>query len=191
MISTQDIRPRIDVSVGATIANWDYLTPILNTAGWVLDANGASVTTATSSILQIGLGGFPNQIITASLKFITPTTAGNEELGVMGRFLTNKSPDATYYYLRQISGQIRLVKVVDGTFTTLASAAYALAQDTWADFTLTMNGSAIEGTIDDGSTSVTLNATDSDIANGGFCVRSGPTNAATISMRSFRVQEAA
>ncbi len=184
------LRSRIVIAKAATIADWDQLQPYLNSASWTLDANGASVTSAGSSGVQILVGGFNDQKITASMKFITPTTAGNENLGVMCRFYTNQSGYATYYYARQHKGVFRLQKVVDGTFTTLSSASYTLAQNTWATIVLQTVGSAISASIDDGSTSQSLSASDSAIAGPGcFGFRSGPTDNSTISCRSFTVEE--
>lgn len=189
MISAADIPPFAGFSVPATIANWKYLTPVSGT--WTLTANGATVAAASSSICQIAAGGFPNQRITASMKFITPTVAGGEDISVLARYQSNfVAGDRTFYMLRQTAGEIRLVRVLAGTFTTLASAAFALAQDTFATFILTISGSALTGYIDDGSSNVTLNATDTNILNGGFAIRSGPTNS-TVACRSFTVEQVA
>ncbi len=188
--NTQAVRSRISIAKSATIADWYQMQPYLNSAGWTLDANGASVTSASSSGVQILVGGFNDQKITAALKFITPTTAGNENLGVLARFYTNQSGYATYYYARQHKGVFKLQKVVNGTFTTLASSSYGLAQNTWATFTLQVVGSALSATIDDGTTSLTVTATDSSITGPG-CMgfRSGPTDNSTISCKSWTAEE--
>jgi hypothetical protein len=184
------VRSRIVLAKAATIADWDQMQPYLNASAWTLDANGASVTSSASSGVQILVGGFNDQKITASMKFITPTTAGNENIGVMCRFFTNQSGYATYYFARQQKGIFRLQKVVDGTFTTLSSNNYTLAQNTWATFVLQVVGSALSASIDDGTTSLSLTATDSAIAGPGcFGFRSGPTDNSTVSCRSFTVEE--
>lgn len=188
--NVQAVRSRISVAKAATIADWYQQQPYLNSAAWVLDANGASVTTAGSSGNLILVGGFNDQKITASMKFITPTTAGNENIGVMARFYTNQTGAATYYLARQHKGVFKLQKVVNGTFTTLASNSYTLAINTWATFTLSVVGTALSATIDDGTTSLTVTASDSAIPGPG-CMgfRSGPTDNSTISCRSFTAEE--
>lgn len=184
------VRSRIVFSKAATIADWDQLQPYLNSASWTLDANGASVTSAGSSGVQILVGGFNDQKITASMKFISPTAAGSENIGVICRFYTNQTGYATYYLARQHKGVFRLQKVVDGTFTTLSSNSFTLAQNTWATFTLQAVGSALSVSIDDGTSSLSLTATDSAIPGPGcFGFRSGPTDNSTISCRSFTVEE--
>lgn len=181
-------RSRILISKAATIADWDSMQPFLNSSAWTLDANGASVTSAGSSGIVILAGGFSNQKITASLKFITPTTT--TDIGVLARYYTNRTGYATYYYARLVGTNFRIGKNVDGTFSTLTSTSFTLAQNTWATFILQVSGSALSASIDDGTTSASLSTTDSAIAGpGGFGFRSGPTNSSTISCRSFTVEE--
>lgn len=187
MLNALSIRSRIVRSKAAVIAD----VYEMDTGGgtWAIDANGFSATSGTSDIALCLVGGFNDQKITASL---TSTTAGaSATLGVMARFRTNITGSATYYYLRQNAGTLRLQKVVNGTFTTLASGAFTFTPGTWYTFTLQCVGTAISGSIDDGAgNSLELSAVDSAIEGPGVMgFRSGPTTASQISCRSWTCEE--
>lgn len=186
MLCFQQVRTRIVRTKAATIA--DYYE--MDTAGgtWSLGANGISATAGTSNIAQILVGGFADQKVTADLK--TATAAGSERLGVMVRFRTSKSRNATYYFAQNQQGNFRITKVVDGTFTNLTSTAYTVTAGTWYTFTLQVIGSALSATITDGTTSASLTATDSSIAGPG-CMgfRAGPTQSTQIDCRSWQAEE--
>lgn len=189
-ISLAGVRPRIKVAKAAVIADFDHMEIFLNSAGWTLDANGVSVTSAAASGIMIAVGGFNDQRITASMKFISPTAVGGEDICVIGRFLTNQSGSATYYWARQHQGYFKIGKNVDGTFTTLSQKPYVLAQNTFASFTLEMVGTQITGSIDDGTTALTLRAVDSAISGpGAMGFRSGIGTNSTISCRSWTCEE--
>jgi hypothetical protein len=186
MYSTQDFAA-LAALVLATIPAWYYLTPILNTANWTLVANVLTCTSG-SSICAINKSVGPNALLTTEMRF----TSGTLDLRIANRFLTNTSPNATYYWAGVTGANFRVGKTVDGVFTTLASVAYALSVNTWATFTLQVVGDSIEATIDDGVTQQTLQATDTDIPEGGtHFVRSGPTNNCAIECREASVREAA
>ncbi|MBE7466764.1 MAG: hypothetical protein HS116_25115 [Planctomycetes bacterium] len=192
-LNTADIRDRIRVELPATIASYDHMHPILNAAGWTLNANGVAVTTSTSSMMALMVGGFVNQKITASIKYTSPTNQGSEDIGLLARLYTNQTGYATYYYCRQTGGNFRIGKNVDGTFTTLANQNYALAQNTYALMILRVIGSSLYAMIDDGvQEPLELNATDSAIPGpGAMGFRSGPTNSSTVAVRSLIAEEAA
>jgi len=191
MLSTGSIRPRLSLSKPQTIADWYNLSPILNVANWVLDSDGVGVVAAASSLMSVLYGVGANGKITNSMRF----TSGTVDLRVMARLLTNQNAssrnDATYYWAGVTGTNFRLGKVVNGTFTTLATVAYTLSVNNWATFTLQCVGSSLVATIDDGITALTtLSASDSDIPGGGvFGFRSGPTNSCNIKCRSLVVEE--
>jgi hypothetical protein len=188
MVSSQDFAPLAPLIKPATIADWYNLSPLLNVANWVLGANGVAVVTAASSICGVNYSVGPNALFTARMRF----TSGTVDLRIANRFLTNTSPNATYYWAGVTGANFRIGKTVDGTFTTLASVAYALAINVWADFTLRIVGDSLEATIDDGTTQASLSATDSDIQEAGtHFIRSGPTNTCNIECDSLSVAEAA
>ncbi len=186
MMSSQDFAA-LAALVLATFASMDYLTPILNTANWSL--SGANlVCTSGSSICAVNKSVGPNALFTVYMRF----TSGTVDLRVANRFLTNTGSDATYYWAGVTGGNFRVGKTVDGVFTTLATVAYTLTVNTYATFTLRIVGSALLATIDDGSTSQTLSATDSDIPEGGtHFVRSGPTNSCAVDVDSLSLARAA
>lgn len=185
MISTGDLIILAPL-VLATFANWYYLTPILNTAGWTIPG-GVLTASSASSICAINKSVGPDSLFTARMRF----TSGTVDIRLASRFLTNTSPNATYYWAGVTGGNFRIGKTVDGVFTTLATVAYTLTVNTWADFTLRIVGSSIEATIDNGTTQATLSATDTDIPEGGtHFVRSGPTNTCASEYESLSIERA-
>ncbi len=185
MMSSQDFAALASL-VLATFANWYYLTPILNTANWSL-SGGNLVCTSGSSICAINKSVGPNSLLTVVMRF----TSGTVDLRIASRFLTNTSTDATYYWAGVTGGNFRIGKTVNGTFTTLATVAYTLAVNTFATFTLKLVGSSLIATVNDGSTSQSLSATDTDIPEGGtHFVRSGPTNSCAIDVDSLSLARA-
>ena len=104
------------------------------------------------------------------LNFPAPTTAGNEDIGLLLRFMTNDSPDATYYYARVNGGVAKITKVVSGAFTTLSSQAFALPQGTNVTITFSAVGDLLSATFDAGGAppTVNLSAVDSDIPQRGI-----------------------
>lgn len=186
MISSQDFAPLAPLIL-ATFANWYYLTPILNTANWTIPGGVLSATSA-SSICAINKSVGPNSLFTARMRF----TSGTVDIRIASRFLTNTSPNATYYWAGVTGGNFRIGKTVDGTFTTLATVAFTLTVNTWADFTLEIVGDSIIATVDDGTNDETLSASDSDIQEGGtHFVRSGPTNTCALEVESLSIARAA
>lgn len=187
VINTRQLPSRIVRDKPATISSWDEL----ETGGgaWAMDASGASATAGTSNILQHLVGGFTDQKVTAVLK--TSTVAGSERLGVMLRFLTNKTGEATYYYCHCQQGVARIQKVIDGVFTTLASGAYALAAGTEYTFIAQVVGSSLTFSIDDlAGNAISLSASDSANAGPGCTgARSGPTQSTQISVKSIKTEQ--
>lgn len=187
MLSTADVAVLAPLILAATISTWHSLSPLLNVANWVLGVNGASVVAAASSICGVNFSVGPNSLFTARMRF----TTGTVDLRIASRFLTNTAPNATYYWAGVTGVNFRIGKTVDGVFTTLASVAYTLAVNTFADFTLRIVGDSLEATIDNGTTSANLSVTDSDIQEAGtHFVRSGPTNTCGIECPSLSVERA-
>lgn len=192
MMSSADLRTRFSLSKAATIADWYYMHPILNTANWLTNETdlGTGVAAAASSMMLVLSGAPTDQKMTASMKI----TTGTMDLRIGVRVLTNLSQDSvnnpTYYWGGCTGTNFRIGKVVNGTFTTLATVAFTLASDTWCTFTLSAVGSTITGTYNDGTSSGSLTASDTDIPTGGVQMfRSGPTNSCNVYCRSWTVEE--
>jgi hypothetical protein len=192
MLNISIIRPRFTKTLNfVSNQNYDDITLKLNTAGWAFDATeGLGVTTATSSIALINAGGFADQKITASMKYVSPTTSANYEIGVMCRVKNTETVGggANYYYARIGAGTAKLTKVINGTFTNLATHAFTLNQNSLVTISLSAIGSQLTAVFDDGAGNVqTLNASDSAIASGGmYAIRSLTS---TVYCRSATVEE--
>lgn len=182
-LNFQNLRSRIVVAKAAVIADWDTMEASVGT--WTFDAaEGVEAAAGVSNRVTILVGGFADCKITANLK--TDTAAGSESFGALARFVTNETGYATYYYARQQQGNFRIQKVVDGTFTTLATVANTIIAGTFYSFVLRVVGTALTASID----AVELTATDSAIAGpGAFGFRSGPTQSTQISCKSWQVEE--
>lgn len=180
------LRSRIVRTKAATIADWDEMEQSSGT--WSFDATGVKCAAGTANRILIPAGGWADQKITAVLS--STTAAGSESLGVLLRFITNETGYATYYYARQVTGNFRIQKVVDGTFTTLASSAFTWTSSTDHTFIFQAVGSALSASISNGSTTVSLTATDSAVGQyGGFGFRSGPTNSTQIAGKNWQIEE--
>lgn len=175
-----------DLVVDQTTAD---LIEKLNTSGLGFDVTeGYGDAAATSSAVLIALGGFADQKIVASLKYAAPTAQGSEDIGVILRCTSMDSPDIGYYYCRVDGGTARITRVT-GSFTTLASGAFALPPDTLVTITAQAVGNQISATFDAGGApaTVNLNATDSGIpARGVFGFRSLTS---AIWCRSFTAEQ--
>lgn len=146
-------------------------------------STGAS---ATSSIILGTCGGFPNQQMQSTMRYIAPSTAGTEDLGCILR--CSSTEDANYYYARVNGGVAKITKVVAGTFTTLTSSAWVIAVNT--DFTITFSvvGNTFTALFQAGGSpaDLTLSVTDSSLpAGGAMGVRSGPTSATAATWSTF------
>lgn len=154
--------------------SWEGVQRLLGTASTAFDASlGLGVATATSVLFATNFGVAADYSLTGVMRYTSPTTAGVESMGLLVRFSTNHSPDATYYYIRQDAQKAKLVSVVDGTFTTLAEANFALPADT--DLTISGTVRSVGGVNQlsftwsaSGLSDVLLEASDSDIGAGGL-----------------------
>lgn len=155
------------------VQNFVGITCRLNTAGQVFNADGLSTgANSTSSFWMVHAGGFDDQRITASMKYVSPTSQASSQLGVVARVQSfEQASDQNYYWARVQAGVARLSKAIGGSFTNLASQAWALPQGQYATITLSCVGNQITATFHDESNTladVTLNATDSAIPTGGL-----------------------
>lgn len=150
------------------------LSGVIGTSSIAFDVtSGLGVSTATSTAVLVNMGGFNDQRVTATMRYIAPTTAGSEHIGVLARCqtLSGGGSDSTYYLARVQAGVARLTRVNGGVFTNLSSSAFALAQGINVTIILTCAGSAISArfTAAGGTpTTVNLSGTDSSIASGGL-----------------------
>jgi hypothetical protein len=169
-----------------TEQNYYHLTEKLNTTGVAFDVSeGLGDATSTSSVVLINSGGYDDQKITAVLNFPSPTTAGSEDIGVILRCLTFDSTDDTYYYARVDGGIAKITRVLDNSWVTLTSQAFALAQGTNVTITFSAVGDALNATFDAGGSPATVNlsTTDSNIPGGG--VMGFRSNASTVWCRDL------
>lgn len=170
MLSSADIPQRPWISKNLiTEQNYDWLQKKLNTSGVAFDAtHGLGEAASNSSMVLFSMGGFDDQHVIADLKWVAPTTAGNEEIAVMSRCLTAETL-ANYYLWRLDGGVLKLTKVIDSVFTNLATVAWALPVDVIATMELIIVGSQLTGRASaSGMADEELTASDSDIPGGGL-----------------------
>lgn len=154
--------------------SWEGVQRLLGTSSIAYDVSlGLGVATADSILFATNFGVAADYSLTGVMRYTSPTTAGSESMGLLVRFSTNHSPDATYYYVRQDAQKAKLVSVVDGTFTTLAESNFALPADT--DLTISGSVRRVGGANQlsftwsaSGLSDVLLEASDSDIGAGGI-----------------------
>lgn len=142
----------------------------LNTSGLNFDVTeGYGYSAAsTSTGWVMALGGYANQYCEALMKYVSPTAAGSEDLGVLLRCLSLDSPNATYYLARCDAGNAKITRVVDGSFSTLTQTAYALPQDELVTITFTAIANTLTATFSAATPGdVTLSTVDTQIPEGG------------------------
>lgn len=168
MLGSQDVRGPLSLTKDCVSdQTWDHVHSV--DAGFDFDVSkGLGVATDTTGIVAFGIGGFDDQRITAVVRYESGTT--DENVGVMLRFSTIGSTDDTYYLARVRSGMAEITSVVDGSFASpvLAESVFNLAADTDCTITFEVVGDTLTATFDDGSTTVTISATDTDIPSGGL-----------------------
>lgn len=149
--------------------DWLGVQRLLGTSDIAFDASlGLGVATNTSILYALVGGGFADQEVVAVCRYTSTTTVGSEDFGILLRFLTNHSPNATYYYFRVDGQQAKITKVVDGTFTTLTQVSFALPQDTDVTITASAVGGVVTARFVAGALDETLTAADSSIAAAGL-----------------------
>ena len=160
-----------------TQQNYDDLIVKLNTGGIAFDAtHGLGQASATSTLVLAAFGGFDDVRVVGIMKFPSPTTAGAEDLGlVMGmRNVETIGAGANYLYIRVAAGNARIVSVIAGSFSTLTTAAWSVAQGVAITIDATRVGRLVTATFTaaSGPAPVTLSFTlpsDSPLLPGGLC----------------------
>jgi len=164
MINTNDVTsPLSETKDLTTDQTWTDLSKKTNVGGIKFSGSlGLGVDTSTSTVALINSGGYPDQKVTAVMRYSSPTTAGSEEIGVMLRILTLDGTDDTYYYARVDGGIAKLTRVLNESFTNLSTQAFALAQDTDVTITFSAVGNTLSASFDAGGTPATVNLAVSD-----------------------------
>ena len=175
MISYQDIAGSKVLFEKDLVADQTFtgLTVKLNTGGREFNVTeGLGTSTATSTLVLAHAGGFDDQRVTATMKYVAPSTALDHEMGVMARFQTlDENADEDYYYARVVDGEARITKVIAGSFTTLSQGAFPLPVDTDVTITFSVVGNALTAEFNAGGAPETVNlaVVDTDITQGGLC----------------------
>lgn len=145
----------------------------------------AAITTSGTRVRTGGTAGFmlsdspapsPNYRVTAKY-YIASVTAG-PSLGVCGRV----SPSAqTYYHARIVSGAgVQLVRYLNGSATTLATAPYTVAVGAEPVVSLVMNGDQIS--VELNGAVVIAPVTDANITEAGYIGIRGINNTTQLSL---------
>jgi hypothetical protein len=131
---------------------------------------GLGIATSSSIVVAAHAGGFNDQRVTGVMRWRAPTSSPNEEFGVIARFQTFEvAGSQNYYYARVDGGVAKLTKVVAGSFTNLATVAFALSADVDVTIVLSCVGNAISASFTaSGLGTQSLSATDSAITTGGL-----------------------
>ena len=172
-----------------TDQTWTNITKKLNVANITFDATegmgyGAA---STSTIALIMVGGFNDQKITATMKYVDPTTDAGSDLGVMLRVISADSPNTAYYYIRYDGGQARITKVLESGFQNLTSSPFTVTKNTVFTIEAQVVGTALSATFTSGTSVVNLSTIDSNIASGG--VMGLRSFSSTGWFRNFTVEE--
>lgn len=155
-----------------SVQNFDNLIVKLNTAGCAFDVtNGLGQASATSTWVLVANGGFTDQQCIATMQYPSPTTAGTEDLGVTMNVLNTQTGIENYYYIRQKNQVANITKVIAGTFTSLTSAAFTVAQGISFTITASIVGTTLTAnfTAVSGPAPVNLSIADSSLTRGGSC----------------------
>lgn len=151
---------------------WDGCQCVLNTSGcgFIVGEGLGEGDSSDSTVVLFMIGGFDDQKIVATMKYTSPTSAGDEDLGVMLRFQTMGGTDDTFYYFRVDGQTAKITPVVDNAWgEPLASDTFELPQGTEVTITAQCVGSAISATFEaSGVSTVNLAAVDTSIPSGGI-----------------------
>lgn len=173
LVNTLDITSKVAFSKNLiSDQTFNNITVRNNTAGVAFDVTlGLGEAASNTSVWVFLIGGFANQRLAATMRYVAPTAQANSEIGVMGRFVAPTSTGyttASYYYARVDGGTAKLTRVIGGAFTDIASGAYNLAQNVDVTITLTCVGSQITAAYTGATGNLTLQATDTNITAGGL-----------------------
>lgn len=142
---------------------------------------------ATTFVLMPG-GGFDDQKITATFTYVSPTTAGVEDMGALLRLQSADTP-ASYYYARVNAGFAKITKVISGTFTTMTQTAFVVAQNQPVQITFSAVGNVLSASflLPGTGTQVDLAASDTQIPSAGSPGYRSLT--ATVFCKSFVIEQ--
>lgn len=155
-----------------TTQNFRNLVSKVNTPAFDVTL-GLGLSTTTSWVALVTAGGFNDQKVTATMRYVSPTAQGSENFGVILRVQcveTGDTANTDYYYARCQAGNARISRVVGNTFTNLTSQVFVLPQNTNVTITFSIQGSALSATFDAGGSPATVNlsAVDTQITGGGL-----------------------
>lgn len=123
---------------------------------------------STTSSFVTTFGGMSDLQVVVTMNYSAPTTAGNEDIGVLLRLQTLHTPDDTYYSFRVDGGVAKITRVLDGAVTDLTTSAFSLSAGDPLTITCSAVGNVLTANFDDGISNVDLNTTDSNIPSGGL-----------------------
>lgn len=133
-------------------------------------SRGLGANDGTSTAFLVHAGGFDDQQITATVRFCPPTPAASASIGPQVRVQTMDT-NPSYYWARVDLGVAKITRVVSGSFATLASSAFNLAQEQDVTITLSVVGNVLSASfVAAGGSPATVNlaATDTLIPTKGL-----------------------
>lgn len=172
MLSKRDIptKPTITREL-VSDTTYTHVCEKVNTNNLAFSASrGLGAADGSSTAFLIHMGGFDDQQIVTTLHFCPPTPAASASIGPQLRVQTMDT-NPSYYWARVDVGVAKITRVVSGTFATLASSAFTLAQEQDVTITFSVVGSTLSASfVADGGSPATVNlaATDTLIATGGL-----------------------
>lgn len=194
MISSGDIRPRFSLTKDlVSDQTFPGLNRKIDVTNITFDATeGLGRASSTTGGVLVNAGCFEDQKITAVMKYVSPTAVAASSLGVIARCntLDSYASQGTYYWAVVENDVAKLRKVNSGSFTTMTSTAWPLAQNVLFTVSLSCIGSAIVATFESSANPgvvTTLSVTDSSISGGGLM--GWRTNSSSHYVRSFTAEE--
>ncbi|MBK9073278.1 MAG: hypothetical protein IPL79_20095 [Myxococcales bacterium] len=174
MISSEDIRslPSLtkDLVSDQTETNIFKKTNV-SAQGFDATKGFGQNTNNTSTHVLVGMGGFNNQKMTATLRFGNFTTQANSDIEVYCRIQGLDATD-TCYVARMDNDVARISKMIAGSYTNITSTAMACAVDQDIIISLQVIGSALTATFENITANpgvvITLTGTDTTITSGGL-----------------------
>lgn len=176
MLTIKDVRPAVSQSWDfVNVQDWQGVLVRLNSSGVAYSANGLGGATAASTAVAMSIAGASassgDQRVTGTIRYSSPTTSSNCNLGLMLRMKSlQNSADTNYYIARVHQGIAKITPVNAGVVgNSLSQSAFALPADTDVTITFSAIGTALSASfVASGLTTVNLSAVDSSIVGGGF-----------------------
>lgn len=193
LFNTAELTDHVNFSKNLiTDQNFNNIMIRTNSAGIAFSPTlGLGEAASNTSVWVFLVGGFADQRMTATMRYVAPTAQAASEIGVMGRFtgpLSTGHTTATYYYARVDGGVAKITRVLAGAFTDLITGAYNLAQNVDVTIAFSCVGSQLRADFSSsGPGNLTLEATDSNItvAGCGGC----RSQASSIYCSSFQMEQ--